>query len=63
MLQEVGSSRSQMFFKIGVLKNFVIFTGKDLCWSLFFINLQNKVLIQNKLLIKLKRDSNTGVFL
>ena len=24
-----------MFFKIGVLKNFAIFTGKHLCWSLF----------------------------
>ena len=23
-----------------VLKNFVIFTGKHLCWSLFLINLQ-----------------------
>ena len=30
------SSRSQMFFKIGVLKNFAIFTGKHLCWGLFF---------------------------
>ena len=31
------SSRLQMFFKIGVLKNFAIFTGKrkHLCWSLF----------------------------
>ena len=27
------SSRSQMFFKIGVLKNFATLTGK-LCWSL-----------------------------
>ena len=27
------SSRSQFFFKIGVLKTFAIFTGKDLCWS------------------------------
>ena len=32
------SSRSQMFFKIGVLKNFAIFTGKHLRWSLFLIN-------------------------
>ena len=40
------SSRSQMFFKIGVLKNFANFTGKHLCWSLFLIKLQalfNKV--------------------
>ena len=34
------SSRSQMFFKIGVLKNFAIFTEKHLCWSLFLIKLQ-----------------------
>ena len=34
------SSHSQMFFKIGVLKNFVIFTGKHLYWSLFLIKLQ-----------------------
>ena len=27
---------SQMFFKIGVLKNFAIFTGKPLCLSLIF---------------------------
>ena len=29
------SSRSQLLFRIGVLRNFVIFTGKHLCWSLF----------------------------
>ena len=29
------SSRSQMFFKIGLLKNFAIFKGKHLCWNLF----------------------------
>ena len=34
------SSRSQMFFKIGVLKKFAMFTGKHLCWSLFLIKLQ-----------------------
>ena len=28
------SSRSQIFFKIPVLKNFAIFTGKNLCWPL-----------------------------
>ena len=32
------NSHSQMFFKIGVLKNFAIFRGKTLCWSLFLIN-------------------------
>ena len=30
-----GSSPSQMFFKIGALKNFAIFTRKYLCCSLF----------------------------
>ena len=34
------SSRSQVFFKIGVLKNFANFTGKHLCWSLLLIELQ-----------------------
>ena len=29
------SSRLQTFFKTGVFKNFVIFTGKHLCWSFF----------------------------
>ena len=36
------SSRSQMFFKIGVLKNFAIFARKHLWWILFLINLFNK---------------------
>ena len=34
------SSRSQMFFKIGVLKNFANFTGKHLHSSLFLRKLQ-----------------------
>ena len=34
------SSRSQMFLKIDVLKNFANFTGKHPCWSLFLIKLQ-----------------------
>ena len=29
--RRVSSSRSQMFFKIDVLKNFINFTGKHLC--------------------------------
>ena len=33
-----GSSRSHMFFKIGVLKNFANFTEKHLCWRLFLTN-------------------------
>ena len=35
-------SRFQMFFLIGVLKNFVIFKGKYLFWSLFLIKLTPK---------------------
>ena len=27
----------EVFCKKGVLKNFAIFTGKDLCWSLFYV--------------------------
>ena len=34
------SNHSQMFFKVGALKNFAIVTGKCLCWSLFLINSQ-----------------------
>ena len=32
--------RNLMFIKIGSLRNFVILTGKQLCWSLFLIKLQ-----------------------
>ena len=31
------SSRSQMSFKISVLKNFANFTGKNSCWSLQYM--------------------------
>ena len=31
------SSRPYMLFKINVLKNFAIFTGKHKCWSLFLL--------------------------
>ena len=47
-LSFVRSSRLQIFFKVGLIKNFVNFTGKHLCWSL--------------LLRKFKTDSNTDVF-
>ena len=33
------SSHLQISFKIGVLKNFTLITGKHLCWSLFLIKL------------------------
>ena len=38
--QRFPQSQSQMLFKIGVFKNFAIFTGKHLRWSLFSIKLQ-----------------------
>ena len=36
------SSRSQMFLKLGVLKNFINFTGKHFCWSLQVYNFIKK---------------------
>ena len=42
-------SRSRVFFKIGVLKNFAKFIEKLLCWSPFLKNIK-------------KADSNTGGF-
>ena len=36
----IRSSRSQMLFKISILKNFAIFTGKHLCWDHYLIKLQ-----------------------
>ena len=48
------SSRLQMFFKKGVLKNFANFIGKHLCRSLFLLKLQTL-----RLATLLKRDSNT----
>ena len=52
------SSGSQMFLKIGVLKNFANYTGKHLHWSLFLIKL-----LAWRPVTLLKKDSNTGVFL
>ena len=52
------SSRSQMSFKIDFFKNFSMFTGKHLRWSVFVIQL--KICKPENLL---KRDSNTNVFL
>ena len=46
------NSSSNMFFKIGVLKRFAIFTGKKLRWSLFEIKLQDwrpTFLLKNRL--------------
>ena len=54
----IRSNRLQMFFKIGVLKSFAIFRGKQLCWSLFLIKLQALVLQHY---LKEKRDPNTCI--
>ena len=39
------SSLSQMFFRIGLLKNFANFIGKHQCWSIFSIKLQTWTLL------------------
>ena len=54
-LRTLKSNRSQMFFRKGVLKNFAIFKGKQLSWSLLLIKSRTSNL--------LKRNSNSGVFL
>ena len=40
-LKNQKQTLADMFFEIGVLKNFAIFKGKHLCWSLFLINIVN----------------------
>ena len=54
MIITIGSSRLQMFFKMGILKNFEHFTGKHLCRSLCWTWRPATLL---------KRQPNTGVFL
>ena len=51
-LDHYRSSHQRCSIKKVLLKNFAIFTGKHLCWRLFFL--------ESTLF---KRDSNTGVFL
>ena len=51
--KEMQKQPLEMFFRKSVLKNFAIFTGKHLCWCLFF----------NKVAGLSKKDSNTGDFL
>ena len=46
-----------MFFKIGSLKNLLLFTRKHLCWDLFLIKLRLELFLKKVL----KRDSNTSV--
>ena len=54
------SSRSQVFYKIGIFKNFTIFTAKHehLCWNLFLIKLQLW-----RPATWLKENFNIGIFL
>ena len=52
------NKRTEVFYKKVGLKNFAIFIGKHLCWSLFSIKLQT---FRSATLLKV--DSNTGVFL
>ena len=58
MANKFRSNRLEMFFKIGVLMDFVIYAGKHLCWSIFLIKLQ-----AFRSATLLNRDSNIGVFL
>ena len=48
---------TEVFYKTAVHKNFAIFTGKNLCWSLFLLKLE-----AFRSATSLKRDSNTDVF-
>ena len=43
------SSRSHMFFKVSVLKNFANFTVQHLRWDLFLVKLQTCKFIKKKL--------------
>ena len=55
------TSRKQLFADVlqnSALKIFANFTGKDLCWSLFLINLKTF-----RFANLFKRGSNTGIFL
>ena len=56
-LRTLKSTHSQMFFRIGVLKNFAKLKGNQLSWSLFLIKTQTSRPVN-----LLKRDSNSGVF-
>ena len=38
-LNYIQKQPPEVFHKKGILKNFVIFTGKQLCWGLFFIKI------------------------
>ena len=56
------SSRSLMFFKIGVLKNVGNFTGKHLFWSLFLTKLQALLFLKPRACNFIKKETPTQVF-
>ena len=56
------SSRSLMFFKIGVLKNVGNFTGKHLFWSLFLTKLQVLLFLKPRACNFIKKETPTQVF-
>ena len=63
---KLRSSRSQMFFKIGVLKNFANFTGEYLYWSLFLIFNSIHIYSQKNIYIyiyKIKLQNTTKILL
>ena len=57
-LRTLRGTHSQMFFRIGNLKNFPKFQEKQLSWGLFLIKSQTP-----RSANLLERDSNSGVFL
>ena len=59
------SSRSHMFLKIGVLKNLAVFTGKQLCCSLFLVkacNFINNMLQHRCFLVNAAQFLGTAFF-
>ena len=56
-LRTLKRNRSQTFFRNGVLKNFAMFKGKHMGWSLFLIKLR-----ASSPAALLKRDSNSDIW-
>ena len=52
-IRKYRSSRSEVFSKEGVLKNFANFTEKHLCQSLFFIKVAGLLQLSDWLLVKI----------
>ena len=57
-LNQTQKQPPEVFYKKDVFNNFAIFTGKQLCWSLFLIKLRDF-----SPATLLERDSNAGAFL